>query len=371
MLFLYLVLPVVGLGLGFGLKSVLDTSDILLYTTVPCVVIWIIGCYLFSYCVFGRILRFERPSRQYGYTWPYTFECGFMGMILLFLLFGWWGVLFPCTTDASNSYHVITIAYGFFMLVVVGLIWWIVRTDPSDDAGMSHQKVENSEAKHQWCIFCSARAKLEKYDGPWRRLEEKIGNGTKVTDCYYSYTRRRHCQSCQKCVGGFDHHCYYLNTCICDNNYTQFVIMLVCLFCMIFTEFVYCVMVLTNHFDNDNVRGTFGGVLDNQQHIQDDVYGQGLFITLVFIIVFVSAYAMWFLADLLYLHFYFIYRTIRSDAGSARFTTLDYLHEQRKKKMSQAIEAARAKYGDNDLAAADIQEQHDFYNYNRANYQYH
>ena len=68
--------------------------------------------------------------------------------------------------------------------------------------------------------------------------------------------------------------------------------------------------------------------------------------------------------------------------------------------MSQAIEAARAKYGDpswlhrlqndchnkwlhsdhyyelaavgdNDLAAADIQEQHDFYNYNRANYQYH
>ena len=71
-----------------------------------------------------------------------------------------------------------------------------------------------------------------------------------------------------------------------------------------------------------------------------------------------------------------------------------------KKKMSQDIEAARAKYGDpswlhrlqndchnkwlhsdhyyelaavgdNDLAAADIQEQHDFYNYNRANYQYH
>jgi len=130
-------------------------------------------------------------------------------------------------------------------------------------------------------------------------------------------------------------------------------------------------MVLTNHFDNDNVRGTFGGALDNQQHIQDDVYGQGLFITLVFIIVFLSAYAMWFLADLMYLHFYFIYRTIRSDAGSARFTTLDYLHEQRKKKMSQAIEAARAKYGDNDLAAADIQEQEDFYNYNRANYQYH
>ena len=35
-------------------------------------------------------------------------------------------------------------------------------------------------------------------------------------------------------------------------------------------------MVLSNHFDDNNVRGTFGGMLDNQQHIQDDVYGPGL-----------------------------------------------------------------------------------------------
>ena len=50
------------------------------------------------------------------------------------------------------------------------------------------------------------------------------------------------------------------------------------IFCsvQIFTEFVYCAMVLSNHFDGNNVRGTFGGMLDNQQHIQDDVYGQGL-----------------------------------------------------------------------------------------------
>lgn len=367
---LFLVLPLVGIGLGFGLSPMLDTPDILLYTTVPIVLIWLCGCYGFSYCVFGRILRFERPSRQYGYTWPYTFECGFMAMILLFLLYGWWGVLFPCTLDDHHSS--IVVLYVFFMVIVIGTIWWIVTQDPSEEADMTHVPAEHSEAKNQWCIFCSARAKIKRFDGPWKQVQAKLPAGETVTDCYYPHRRRRHCQSCQKCVMGFDHHCYYLNTCICDRNYTQFVIMLTSLFLMILVEFVYCVLVLVNHFDHNNVEGTFGGALNNQDHIMRDVYGTNLFVVIVFLITGVAAYAMWFLWDLLYLHYYFIYRTIKSPKGSERFTTLDYLHEQRVKKMEAKIQEAKNDHaGDQSQIDFVIQEQKEFYLYNRANYQYH
>ena len=34
--------------------------------------------------------------------------------------------------------------------------------------------------------------------------------------------RRKHCGFCNKCVLGYDHHCWFLNTCIGANNYKAF-----------------------------------------------------------------------------------------------------------------------------------------------------
>eukprot|EP00658_Telonema_sp_P-2_P029210 TRINITY_DN22250_c0_g1_i1.p1 TRINITY_DN22250_c0_g1~~TRINITY_DN22250_c0_g1_i1.p1 ORF type:complete len:387 (-),score=40.69 TRINITY_DN22250_c0_g1_i1:81-1241(-) len=319
MLLLYLAWPIVGFVLGFGLSFALDTPDVLLYVAIPVIALWMWGCYMFSFCVFGRILRFERPSREYGYSWPFTFESGFIAMIILLLVLCWYGVLSPCTrTEYSSGFN---ITYSILLFIVLGMVVWILGTDPGSDCCVSDAPVENSEAQHQWCIFCSARAKIG-VDGPWRRLGNSIQK--RVTDCYYGAVRRRHCQSCQKCVNGFDHHCYYLNTCICDKNYYQFIAMLTSLFLMIAIQFVFGVLVLVNYFDNDAEVGKYAGSLDNQHSYMHDTWGVGLFCTLVFFMLAVATYALWFVGDLLYLHYYFIYRGIGMEH---RFSTLDYLHE--------------------------------------------
>eukprot|EP00656_Telonema_subtile_P009479 TRINITY_DN14455_c0_g1_i5.p1 TRINITY_DN14455_c0_g1~~TRINITY_DN14455_c0_g1_i5.p1 ORF type:complete len:371 (-),score=88.08 TRINITY_DN14455_c0_g1_i5:89-1201(-) len=183
------------------------------------------------------------------------------------------------------------------------------------------------------------------------------------------------CGGCQRCLGlswnqnGFDHHCYYLNTCICDKNYNQFIVMLTSLFLMIAIQVVFGILVLFNYFDNDLQVGKFAGSLDNQKKVMNDIWGTELFCTLVFFMLAVGGYALWFVGDLLHLHFYFIYRSCKQER---RFTTLDYLHEQRMHKKEAAIQAARAQYGDNPRALEQaVLDEEDHYLYNRANYLYH
>ncbi len=56
--------------------------------------------------------------------------------------------------------------------------------------------------------------------------EDIAGDGSKFW-CYLCEEARckgtKHCYSCRKCVDGFDHHCPFLNTCIGQRNYAQFI----------------------------------------------------------------------------------------------------------------------------------------------------
>lgn len=56
--------------------------------------------------------------------------------------------------------------------------------------------------------------------------------------------------------------------------------------------------------------GKFDGALNNQSHVMHDVWGKDLFLAIVFIMLAVGAYTLWFIGDLLYLHYYFIYRSV-------------------------------------------------------------
>lgn len=62
----------------------------------------------------------------------------------------------------------------------------------------------------------------------------------------------KHCQVCQKCVIGFDHHCLWLNCCIGSRNYTQFITLL-CLSILLFSMYL---TVATIHFVKSYIEPT-------------------------------------------------------------------------------------------------------------------
>lgn len=43
----------------------------------------------------------------------------------------------------------------------------------------------------------------------------------------------KHCRACDKCVTGFDHHCVWLNCCIGERNYLQFIFLLISVFLLL------------------------------------------------------------------------------------------------------------------------------------------
>jgi len=74
---------------------------------------------------------------------------------------------------------------------------------------------------------------LQATDAPWwpqehdEALEEfaegvELGMYCSHCELWYRGQRRYHCQRCNKCCSGFDHHCPYLNQCICEENYQPF-----------------------------------------------------------------------------------------------------------------------------------------------------
>eukprot|EP00927_Polykrikos_kofoidii_P030450 TRINITY_DN2616_c0_g6_i1.p1 TRINITY_DN2616_c0_g6~~TRINITY_DN2616_c0_g6_i1.p1 ORF type:complete len:375 (-),score=37.41 TRINITY_DN2616_c0_g6_i1:173-1297(-) len=82
-----------------------------------------------------------------------------------------------------------------------------------------------------WVIFCVTLA-LYAYvcliNTTYRASRRNRGHGSETRVCgdcdaQVSDVRVKHCQSCGKCIAGFDHHCRYLNTCICSANYIPWV----------------------------------------------------------------------------------------------------------------------------------------------------
>lgn len=58
------------------------------------------------------------------------------------------------------------------------------------------------------------------------------------TCCRYKAPRTFHCQTCQACIDGYDHHCAFTGTCIGTNNYPSFIAFLYSLQSYIFFAFI-------------------------------------------------------------------------------------------------------------------------------------
>ncbi|CAD5214364.1 unnamed protein product [Bursaphelenchus okinawaensis] len=66
----------------------------------------------------------------------------------------------------------------------------------------------------------------------------RVGEGTK------------HCKSCNKCIPGFDHHCQFLNNCVGELNYREFVIFIFSIFVCSTIGMCICIYGMFLYFDD-------------------------------------------------------------------------------------------------------------------------
>ena len=176
------------------------------------------------------------------------------------------------------------------MLVGISLclFGWIEVTDPSCVPSAQPSAPLAYQHQNQMCLFCTERCQ-HGFQGPWTKAGVLGEN-------YYHCTRRRHCTRCNRCVSGtnysvtnhslftrpgLDHHCEFLNQCICDYNYKQFVGLLASFWCSLVVQFAYGIAFLVN-YHGSGVKGLNLHTFEHQQ-AQFDRYSEGLFVTLIYL----------------------------------------------------------------------------------------
>lgn len=67
----------------------------------------------------------------------------------------------------------------------------------------------------------------------------------------YQPPRARHCKKCDNCVNVYDHHCFWLGTCIGARNYSYFMLYLLCLLGYAAMGMVLCILRLISFAEGD------------------------------------------------------------------------------------------------------------------------
>ena len=152
------------------------------------------------------------------------------------------------------------------------------------------------------------------------RSADALGNELRWCEkcCHHQPIRTRHCRKCGKCVRKFDHHCFWVSTCIGERNHFRFTVLLLWATLYLLAG---CILMLT-HIESSASQTSMGcgskKAIDLHCHVQtghQPVCGSPCFVTwsvwLAFngvpLIVAVLCFLMFvFAVSLLFLHLYLL-----------------------------------------------------------------
>eukprot|EP00656_Telonema_subtile_P003863 TRINITY_DN11749_c0_g1_i2.p1 TRINITY_DN11749_c0_g1~~TRINITY_DN11749_c0_g1_i2.p1 ORF type:complete len:455 (-),score=41.74 TRINITY_DN11749_c0_g1_i2:70-1434(-) len=311
------VIPGIGIGLAFLLWTTanFDSVSISLFIALPTSILFVCSCYWTAYCVVGRIDSKQRPTRTFGYEWPWDFHCSFLGMIFLFLFFCFYGLLAP-TFSGGGAVETISITiHSFFMGSALILLIYFQCKNPGI-VPSSSPSTEPGAARYQACALCTQRMNAG-LDGPWTDVIEDTSG-----QCYYSEKRRYHCSRCNRCVAGLDHHCRFLNQCVADATYAPWFAFMVMIWCAIFIQFVLTIVVFA-YWIADCKDGCNSGQLENLDSIAD-FYSHGLYFSILSLHCVFAIGLLAFVGKLSWLHFGLLRK---SRSLPFRYTMFEHLRD--------------------------------------------
>jgi len=190
-------------------------------------------------------------------------------MCLGTVIFLFSSVIIPATDTTNGSLAVIAI-WGALLAAAVLLVIWLSVYDPSD--GIPTAELNPDEEFIRQTSSCCTSATLARGDASFEMY-------CFICDKIYIGKHRYHCRRCNKCTTRFDHHCTFLNQCICGGNYSAFFAAVTIIMCWLYynaTVAVYYAVV--------------AGV-DDSCHITVHAratWGRGWFITMSSVLAFMS-----------------------------------------------------------------------------------
>ena len=182
-------------------------------------------------------INFKAPAKKIEKSYSYFYVLVFFQTLALFLLIS---VIFPLMIIYKNKqenqnffqkyfYDVLFILYVVMTIIFTILYLILLIKDPG--------YIKENEKYNIEDIIFKKRENLRNF----------------CIKCRVYFTENiRHCIICDKCCKGFDHHCYWINNCVGDNNYCLFLIFLiVCLVDLILKLFISITNLIINFNEQD------------------------------------------------------------------------------------------------------------------------
>ena len=126
--------------------------------------------------------------RSIGITCPWDFRQFLVVVLFLYIELTYWGFIWPSMNHGTSVIGLIihSVVAGTTVVLFVRM----VSSDPQE--GLVAESIPGNPP-NKYCGECNA---------------------------WFPGVNRRHCSRCKRCVTGFDHHCWFVNTCIShDTNY--------------------------------------------------------------------------------------------------------------------------------------------------------